>query len=42
MHFSFYGFAIAIVAMVVVSMLTKKTPDSILDATQTGLYISRK
>lgn len=42
MHFSFYALIISIVAMVVVSLLTKKNSESTLDATMTGLYIQPK
>jgi Na+/proline symporter len=42
LHFSAYSFIIAILAMIVVSFLTKKTADKVLDETQTGWYISRK
>jgi len=41
LHFSFYAFVIAIIAMIVVSMATKKTAEKILDETQTGWYISK-
>jgi SSS family solute:Na+ symporter len=42
LHFSAYSFIIAILAMIIVSLLTKKTNDTVLDETQTGWYISRK
>ena len=42
LHFSFYSFVIAIIAMIVVSMVTKKTTEKILDETQTGWYISKQ
>ena len=42
LHFSAYSFIIAIVAMVVVSLLTKKTAEKVLDETQTGWYISKQ
>ena len=42
LHFSFYAFVIAIMAMIVVSMATKKTAEKILDETQTGWYISKQ
>jgi SSS family solute:Na+ symporter len=42
LHFSFYSFVIAIIAMIVVSLVTKKTPEKILDETQTGWYISKQ
>ena len=41
LHFSFYAFVIAILAMVIVSLLTKKTSTKVLDETQTGWYISK-
>jgi Na+/proline symporter len=41
LHFSAYSFIIAILAMVIVSLLTKKTADKVLDETQTGWYISK-
>lgn len=41
MHFSFYAFVLSVLAMVVVSMMTEKTPDKILDETMTGWYIQR-
>jgi len=39
MHFSFYAFVISFIAMIIVSMMTKKTPDKVLDETLTGWYI---
>ncbi len=41
MHFSFYAFVIAVVAMIIVSLLTKKTSDKVLDETMTGWYIQK-
>jgi SSS family solute:Na+ symporter len=41
LHFSAYSFIIAILAMVIVSLLTKKTSEKVLDDTQTGWYISK-
>jgi uncharacterized membrane protein len=41
LHFSFYAFVIAILAMIIVSLLTKKTAEKVLDETQTGWYISK-
>ncbi|HUV79831.1 MAG TPA: hypothetical protein VMW40_03260 [Candidatus Bathyarchaeia archaeon] len=41
-HLSLYALIISTVAMVVVSLLTKKNSDSVLDATMTGLYIQPK
>ncbi len=42
LHFSAYSFIIAILAMVIVSLLTKKTSEKVLDDTQTGWYISKQ
>jgi SSS family solute:Na+ symporter len=42
LHFSAYSFIIAIAAMIIVSLLTKKTADKVLDETQTGWYISKQ
>ncbi len=39
MHFSFYAFVIAIVAMVVVSLLTRPVSKDVLDLTLTGPFI---
>jgi SSS family solute:Na+ symporter len=41
MHFSFYAFVIAVIAMIVVSLLTKQTSDKVLDETMTGWYIQK-
>jgi SSS family solute:Na+ symporter len=41
LHFSAYSFIIAIFAMIIVSLLTKKTTDKVLDETQTGWFISK-
>jgi SSS family transporter len=41
MHFSFYAFVLAILAMIIVSLLTKKTSERVLDETQTGWYFSK-
>ena len=41
MHFSFYAFVISLLAMVVISMVTKKTSDKVLDETMTGWYIRK-
>ena len=41
LHFSAYAFIISILAMIVVSLATKKTDEKILDATLTGWYIQR-
>jgi SSS family solute:Na+ symporter len=40
-HFSFYAFVISVVAMVVVSMVTTKTSERVLDETMTGWYIRK-
>ena len=42
MHFSIYSFAIAIIAMIVVSLLTKKNSDEALEKTFTGFYMFPK
>jgi SSS family transporter len=42
LHFSAYAFIISIITMVVVSMVTKKTDEKVLDATLTGWYISKE
>jgi SSS family solute:Na+ symporter len=41
MHFSFYAFVIAVVAMIVVSLMTKQTNEKVLDETMTGWYIRK-
>ena len=41
LHFSAYAFVISLLAMIVVSLLTKKTDSAILDETQTGWYIAK-
>jgi Na+/proline symporter len=41
LHFSAYAFFISVIAMVVVSLLTKKTTQKTLDETQTGWYFSK-
>jgi len=41
MHFSFYAFVIAILAMIIVSVLTAKTSENVLNETQTGWYFSK-
>jgi SSS family solute:Na+ symporter len=38
LHFSAYAFIISVLAMIIVSLLTRKTADKILDETQTGWY----
>jgi hypothetical protein len=42
LHFSFYEFVIAIIAMIVVSMAAKKTAEKILYEVRTGWYISQQ
>jgi len=41
MHFSFYAFVVAVVAMIVVSLVTKQTNEKVLDETMTGWYIRK-
>jgi SSS family transporter len=41
LHFSAYAFFISVIAMIVVSLLTKKTTQKTLDETQTGWYFSK-
>lgn len=36
-HFSFFAFIASAVAMVIVSLLTRKTNPEVLDATETGM-----
>ena len=42
MHFSIYSFGIAIIAMIVVSLLTKKNSEEALEKTYTGFYMFPK
>nr|WP_245323569.1 sodium:solute symporter family protein [Methanomicrobium sp. W14] len=42
MHFSIYSFACAIIAMIVVSLITPKNSEEVLDKTLTGFYIQPK
>ena len=42
LHFSAYAFVISLLAMIIVSLLTKKTSGKVLDETQTGWYISKQ
>lgn len=42
MHFSIYALALAIIAMVVVSLMTQKNSDTALNETYTGLYLHPK
>jgi len=39
MHPSIYGFAISVAAMIVVSLMTKKPTEKLLDETSTGMFI---
>ncbi|WAC06066.1 MAG: sodium:solute symporter family protein [Methanoregula sp.] len=41
MHFSFFAFIISVAAMVIVSMVTEKTDEKVLDETMTGWYIQK-
>jgi Na+/proline symporter len=41
LHFSAYSFVLAILAMVIVSLITSKTSEKVLNETQTGWYISK-
>jgi SSS family solute:Na+ symporter len=41
MHFSFYAFVLSIIAMIVVSLMTKPTSEKVLDETLTGWYIQK-
>jgi len=41
MHFSFSAFVIVVVAMIVVSLITKPTNEKVLDETMTGWYIRK-
>ncbi|MFA4824081.1 MAG: sodium:solute symporter family protein [Methanoregula sp.] len=41
LHFSAYAFVISVVMMIVVSLLTKKNTEKVLNETQTGWYISK-
>jgi SSS family transporter len=41
MHFSFYAFIIAVVAMIIISLMTKPTSEKVLDETMTGWYIQK-
>ncbi|MFA6371387.1 MAG: sodium:solute symporter family protein, partial [Methanothrix sp.] len=39
MHPSIYGFAISVAAMIIVSLMTKKPSEKLLDETSTGMFI---
>jgi len=41
-HFSFYSFILSVIAMVVVSLVTKNPPEKILKQTLTGPFIQTK
>jgi SSS family solute:Na+ symporter len=40
-HFSFYAFIVSVLAMIIVSLLTKKNSEKVLDETMTGWYIQK-
>ena len=42
MHFSFYALLCSIAAMIIVSLLTRPTPEDVLDMTNTGFYFFEK
>jgi SSS family solute:Na+ symporter len=42
MHPSIYGFALSVAAMILVSLVTEKPSEKVLDETSTGLYIRVK
>jgi len=42
MHFSFYAFIVSIIVMIVVSLLTQKPEEKILQETETGFYIGAR
>jgi SSS family solute:Na+ symporter len=39
MHPSIYGFALSLAAMILVSLMTKKPSEKLLDETSTGMFI---
>ena len=41
LHFSFYAFIVSVVAMIIVSLLSKKNSEKVLDETMTGWYIQK-
>ncbi|HNX09108.1 MAG TPA: sodium:solute symporter family protein, partial [Methanothrix sp.] len=41
MHPSMYGFLLSVAAMILVSLLTKKPSEKVLDETNTGLFIRK-
>ena len=41
LHFSFYAFIVSVLAMIIVSLLTKKNSEKVLDETMTGWYIQK-
>lgn len=41
-HFSMYGFVISVLGIVIVSLVTSKPSNEVLDETMTGFYIRRK
>jgi SSS family solute:Na+ symporter len=40
-HFSFYAFIVSVLAMIIVSLLSKKNSEKVLDETMTGWYIQK-
>ena len=42
MHPSMYGFILSVAAMILVSLITKKPPEKVLDETKTGMFIREK
>jgi len=41
MHPSIYGFALSVLAMIFVSLITKKPSEKVLEETNTGMYIRK-
>ena len=41
LHFSFYAFIVSVLAMIIVSLLSKKNSEKVLDETMTGWYIQK-
>jgi SSS family solute:Na+ symporter len=39
LHFSFYAFVVSAITMIIVSLMTKKNDEKVLDETRTGWYI---
>jgi SSS family solute:Na+ symporter len=40
-HFSFYAFIVSVLAMIIVSLVSKKNSEKVLDETMTGWYIQK-